>query len=126
MSTMTGLMMVCVMAGVILVGCAQKTVADNATQVIEQSKAQGPVEAQANFLMEQANALVSSKNYQEAMNVAHYVIANFKDKAPEAQKLLQDIQVNVQQMFQEKMGTVKKDVGAAAKDLNKTLGSFGK
>ena len=95
----------------IFTGCAQKPQAENAQQAIEQSKTKGSVEAQAQYLVSQANAFVNSQKFDEAIQSAKYVLANLDANSQEAKSVIEKATEQLKQMAQEKAAAVQKSLG---------------
>ena len=51
-------------------GCAQKPKSANSSEAIQQAKQLESVEAQVNYLIREANAFISSQQFDEAVNTA--------------------------------------------------------
>lgn len=97
-------------------GCAQQAPkAENSTQAIEQSKALPTTQEKVNYLVNQANAFVSSQNFDQAIETAKYILANLDAESQEAKKIIEKATADLKKMAEEKV-----------QDVKKTLGDFGK
>ena len=76
-----------VMSATLLTSCAQKPAA-NAQEAIQQSQSKGTPQQQADYLVGQANAFLSSKNYDQAMAVANHVLTNLDQNSQAAKNIL--------------------------------------
>lgn len=101
-----------VSVGVILAGCTKK--ADDSQQAIAQSKELKTVEAQADYLIGQANAFLSSKEFDDAIETARYVLSNLDKESEKAQAVIEMAKVEMQKAAESAVG-----------DMKKTLGNFG-
>ena len=114
MRKLTAVFAVVLLASVFVVfGCAKK--AANSQEAIENAKQMKTVEEQANYLVGQANAFVNSKNFDEAINTAKYVLANLDSNSQAAKDIVTKA---TEEMKKAAMGAVD--------DMKNKLGSFGK
>jgi len=75
-------------AGLLLVGCAQQKAASS-KEAIETAKAMETAEQKAAYLIQQAKAFYNSKDFQESVNIAQYIL-RYVDKDSQAAKDLLD------------------------------------
>ena len=109
-----------ILAGIVfvaaaVVGCSQQPKASSAGQAIEQSKAMSTTQEQAKYLVSQANAFVNSKNFDEAIQTAKYILANLDTNSAEAKSIIEKATAEVKKIAEQK-----------AEELKKSIGSFGK
>ena len=97
-----------------LVGCGQKP-AGNAQQAIEESKAKGSVQEQVNYLAGQAKAFVNSKNYDQAMTAANYILANLDNNSQVAKDILEKAKAELQKVAEAKVKELKSSFGGLGK-----------
>lgn len=102
---------VSLIGGLTVFGCAKR--AANSQEAISNAKSMKTVEEQVNYLVGQANGFVNSKNFDEAINTAKYVLANLDSNSQAAQ--------NIVTKATEEM---KKAAMGAVDDMKKKLGSF--
>ena len=102
-------------ASLTFAGCAQQPKAANASQAIEQSKSMKTVEEQAKYLVGQANAFVNSKDFDQAIQTAKYVLSNLNANSQEAKDVLEKATEEMKKMAMQK-----------AEEMKKSLGDFGK
>jgi len=89
-------------------GCAApKPKAATADQAIEQSKSVGDVQAQAQYLVGEANAFVNSQKFDEAIVTAKYVLANLDANSQEAKSVLEQATAEIKKMAEQKAGELK-------------------
>lgn len=81
------LIVVAVISGVMLCGCAQKEASSSAA--IQKSEAMAAVQDKVNYLIGQAKAFYNSKDFKEAINVAQYVLSRLDQNSQEAKNLLE-------------------------------------
>lgn len=101
-------------SGLVFSGCAQQQKAESSKEAIEIAKTMETVEQKADYLINQARAFYNSKEFQEAVNAAQYVL-RYLDKDSQAAKDL--------------LGKAKEALSSAAKaaadDVKKKLPGFG-
>lgn len=85
-------------------GCAQKTV--SVSEAIQNSQALKTVQEKVSYLVKQAEALYNSKQYQQAIDVAKYVLSNLDSKSLEAKALIQKATTQLQAAAQKAVGDV--------------------
>jgi hypothetical protein len=74
--------------GVMLAGCGpQKEASSQAA--IEKSKSMATVEEKADYLIKQAETFMNSKDFQQAVEVAQYVLAEVDKESVKAKDLLE-------------------------------------
>ena len=89
-------------------GCAkQQPQAATADQAIEQSKSQGSVDAQAKYLVSEANAFVNSQKFDEAIATAKYVLANLDANSQEAKSVIEKATAELKAMAEQKAQELK-------------------
>lgn len=110
-------MVVCV--GIVLVfsGCAKKAATSN--DAISQADTLKTLDEKVKFLVSQANDFLDSKQYQQAVNVAQYILSNFDKNSADAKSILQ----KATDMLKAEASKV---VDKAKSDVQNKLGSFGK
>ena len=111
--TLTILISAALIAGIGLMGCAQK--AASSSEAIELAKAKETVEQKVNYLVGQANAFVNSKEFDEAIKTAQYILSNLDKDSTAAQGIIEKAKEEM-----------KKAAQAAVDDVKSKLGSFGK
>ncbi len=95
--------------------CSQQPKSASASQAIEQSKALQTTDAQAKYLIDQANAFVNSKNFDEAIQTAKYVLANLDANSAEAKSILEKAAAEMKKVALQKAEEVKKSLGGLGK-----------
>lgn len=97
-----------------LIGCgAKKEVSSQ--QAIEKSKAMQTVEQKVNYLIGQTKAFMSSKEFDQAVATANYILRNLNANSQEAKNLLEKAK-----------NAIAAQAKSAAADVKKQFGSFGK
>lgn len=102
-------------SALILSSCSQPPKAANSEQAIEQSKTLKTPDEQAKYLVGQADAFVNSKEFNEAVETAQYVLANLDASSADAKKVLEEAAEEMKKVAMQK-----------ADELKKSLGNFGK
>jgi len=79
---------VAVCLSIALIGCgAQKEASSQAA--IQKSQSMATVQQKTDYLVGQARAFINSKNFDQAVNVAQYTLANVNNNSQEARALLE-------------------------------------
>ncbi|RJP61116.1 MAG: hypothetical protein C4541_02700 [Candidatus Auribacter fodinae] len=91
--------------GIMLSGCGEKKAASG-KEAIDISKTKGSVEQQVDYLVGQAKAFQKSEEYQEAINVAQYIIANLEKESDEAKKIIEQAKNDLAEKAKETAGAV--------------------
>jgi outer membrane PBP1 activator LpoA protein len=107
----------CLVLGLGLVGCAQQKAASSG-EAIEASKSMETVEQKVDYLVGQAKVFYNSKDFQQAVDVAQYILRSLDKDSQEAKNLLEKAKEALVAKAQEAVGT-------ATEDVKKKLGSFG-
>lgn len=105
-------LVICLGVGVILnAGCARK--AESAKEAIEQAKTLESVEQKVDYLLKQARAFYNSKEFQESIQIAQYVLSNLDKDSLQAKDLIEKAKAKLKEAAEQ-----------AADDVTKKL--FGK
>ena len=107
------LIAVSLIGGLAVFGCAKK--AANSQEAIATAKGMKTVDEQVNYLVGQANSFVNSKNFDDAISTAKYVLSNLDSNSQAAKDI-------VTKATEE----MKKAAMGAMGDMQKKMGSFGK
>ena len=100
-------------SGLLLVGCAQEK-AESSKEAIATAKAMETAEQKAAYLIQQAKAFYNSKDFQEAVNTAQYILRSVDKDSQAAKDLLQKAK--------DALASAAK---AAVEDAKKKLPGFG-
>lgn len=111
MKRLTLLLAAFVIVAATLVGCAQAPKSANSSEAIDYAKTLEGVEAQAKFLLKEAEAFVNSKQYDEAIKAAKYVISTYESEADAAKKILEDAQAELKKLAEAKADELKAKMG---------------
>ena len=109
-----GIIIVLLITSISLFGCGPKKEATS-QDAIEVAKAMETLEEKADYLIAQAKAFYNSKQFQDAINAAQYVL-NYLDKESEAAKSL----------LQKAKDALAAQAEKAADELKKSIGDFGR
>ncbi|MCK5179882.1 MAG: hypothetical protein KAR32_10160 [Candidatus Omnitrophica bacterium] len=96
--------------GFVALGCGQK--AKSSSEAIELSKAKATVEAQAKYLIQQANGFINSDQFDEAIKTAKYVLSNLDSKSTAAQGIIEKAQAELKEIANQKIQEVKGKLGS--------------
>ena len=110
-------MVACVGMVLVFSGCAKKAATSN--DAISQADAFNTVNEKVKYLVSQANAFVSSKQYDQAISVAQYILSDLDKSSAEAKGILQKATEQLKAEATKALGTVQSDVKSK-------LGTFGK
>ena len=100
----------------VVTGCQKpQPTAANSSQAISQAEAMQTTEDKAKYLIDQANAFIATKQYEEAITTAQYVLSNVKADSQEAKAVLEkaanELKNNVQQTASQAQEGVNKMLG---------------
>lgn len=96
--------------GFVALGCGQK--AKSSSEAVELSKAKATVESQAKYLIQQANGFLNSKQFDEALNTAKYVLSKLDANSIEAKNIIEEAKKKLEKIALEKMNEVKGKIGS--------------
>lgn len=91
-------------------GCGQR--AQNSQEAIELSKAKATVEAQAQFLVQQANSFINSDNFDEAIKTAKYILSELDSNSTAAKGIIEKAQAELKKLAEKKLQDVKGKLGS--------------
>ena len=100
-----------------LTGCGKK--AASGSEAIEASKTMQTVEQKVSYLVGQAQTLYNSKEFQEAVNLAQYVLTYLDKESQQAKDLLEKAK-------QALVAKAKEAVGSAAEGITNKISNLGK
>jgi len=103
---------------VMLAGCAQKPESTDSKQAISNAQKLQDVQAQAQYLIKEANAFLNSQQFDQAINTAKYVLANLDKNSQEAQSIIEQAQAKLKALAEQK-------VDEAASSVKNALGGLG-
>lgn len=98
----------------LLAGCGPKK-ADSPSQALQAAKALKTADEQINYLIGQANAFYSSKEYKQSIEIAQYVLRELDKNSSQAKAIIEKAKAQLESAAK-----------SAAGDLQKNLGTFGK
>ena len=96
--------------GFVALSCGQK--AKSSSEAIELSKDKTSVEAQTKHLVLQANGFLNSKQFDEAVNTAKYVLRKLDANSIEAKKIIEEAKKKLEKIALENMSEVKGRIGS--------------
>ncbi len=97
-------------------GCSKpQPTAATSSEAISQSESLQTADAKARYLVDQANAFIAGKQYNDAMQTAQYVLSNVKADSEEAKAALEKAASKLKDSAQEMAST-------AQGEMNKMLG----
>jgi|WetSurMetagenome_2_1015567.scaffolds.fasta_scaffold185368_1 hypothetical protein len=98
-------MIFCLSCGLVLgAGCTKKSVSAN--EAIQTSQTLKSVEEKAGYLMKQAEAFYNSKEFQQAIQTAQYVLSNVDKNSQSAKDLIEKAKVQLKEAAQKAAGDV--------------------
>lgn len=86
-------------------GCTQK--AANSSEAIQAAQAKQTVDQKVSYLVSQANAFVSSKEFDEAIKTAQYILSNLDKDSAAAQSIIEKAKAEMQKAAQAAVSDVK-------------------
>lgn len=90
-------------------GCAQKEASSSAA--IDKSQAMATVKQKVDYLASQAKAFINSKQYDQAVSVAQYILSNLDSNSQTARSLLEKAKSALAAQAKAKMEEAKKNFG---------------
>lgn len=87
-------------------GCAKK--AGSSSEAIQSSQSLKTVQEKANYLMNQAQSFYNSKEFQQTVETAQYVLSNLDKNSQQAKDLIEKAKVQLQAAAQKAMGDASK------------------
>ena len=99
--------------GLVISGCAQQK-AESSKAAIETAKAMETAKEKADYLMAQAKAFYNSKEFQQAIDIAQYILT-FLDKDSQAAK----------DLLEKAKDALVAQAGGAIEDIKKGFSGFG-
>ena len=97
----------------LLLGCVSK--AASSSEAVKQAETMQTVEQKTNYLISQANAFLNSKDYEDAVNTAKYVLANLDKESKQAMDILEKAKAKLAEAATGMMADMKKSVSGIAK-----------
>jgi len=91
------------------IGCAPKPTTANSKEAIAQAKGLETVEDQAQYLIGEAKAFISSKKFQESVNIAQYVLSNLDKNSTDAKSLLEKAKAGLKVEVEKRVEEAKKE-----------------
>lgn len=101
---------VSLIAALMAFGCGQR--AQSSGEAIELSKAKATVEAQAKYLIQQANSFINSDNFDEAIKTAKYVLSNLDADSTAANDIIVKAKEGLKKLAEQKLQDVKGKLGS--------------
>lgn len=93
-----------------IVGCAEKPKAADSKEAIQQAKQLQTVEEQVKHLVQEANGFINSKQFDEAVNTAKYILSNLDKESLEAKTILEKAQAELKKMAEAKAEELKRSL----------------
>ena len=117
MKKIFGVVLVCfIVLAVAMTGCAQTAPKSTSSQeAITQAQALTTVPEKVKYLVGQANAFLNSKQFDQAINTAQYILSNLDASSLDAKSIIEKAKAELQKAGQK-----------ALSDVTGKLGSFGK
>lgn len=101
-------------ASLVLIGCgAKKEVSGSAA--IDKSKTMATVQQKVDYLAGQAKAFINSKEYDQAVSVAQYILSNLDSNSQQARSLLEQAKSDLAAQAKAKLEEVKKQFSGFGK-----------
>ena len=99
----------CLFVGFTAIGCGQKAV--SGTAAIDNAKNMETVQEKATYLMSQAEAFYKSDDFQSAVDIAQYVLAQVDSKNADAKDLLTKAKAALTDQAKQALDKVSTNVG---------------
>ena len=102
---------VCMVFGIALIGCGQEKAASS-NEAIDVAKAMETAKEKADYLIGQAKAFYNSKEFQQAVDVAQYVLRYVDKDSSQAKDLLEKAKNSLAEAAKAGVEGAKKSLGA--------------
>jgi hypothetical protein len=102
---------------IFVVGCAQQPESENASGAIAAAKKLENVEAQVNYLVKEANAFISSEQFDEAINSAKYILKELDAESIQAKSIIEKAQVELKAYAEKKAAEAKAELAKKMESL---------
>ncbi len=104
----------CFVLSVVGLGCGTKPAASS-KEAITASAAFKTAQEKVNYLIAQAKAFYNAKDFQQAVDLAQYVLRYVDTNSQEAKSLLEKAKAELAAMAQKKVSDFKKNLGVTTK-----------
>lgn len=105
---------VCVALGLVVTGCGEKK-AESSSEAIEVAKAMETTEEKVDYLVGQAKAFYGSKEFQDVVGAAQYILRYLDKDSQEAQNLLEKARDQLTAAAKEVLKAAEKNLGDFSK-----------
>ena len=114
MRYLASLILVCLIASWVgLFGCAKK--AASSQEAIQNSQSMQTTQQKVDYLTQQGNAFINSKEYQQAMDVAQHILTNLDKNSQAAKDILEKAKADLAAAAQKAASDVKNSLGGMLK-----------
>jgi len=100
----------CLFSGLLLLGCGAKKSASS-NEAIQLSKTLQTAQQKVDYLVGQAKAFYNSKDFQQAVDIAQYVLAYVDKNSTQAKSLLEKAKEQLTALAQQKAAELKSKFG---------------
>lgn len=98
---------ICLSLGIFAIsGCAKKAASSN--EAIQNAESLATVQEKANYLVQQAEAFYNSKEFQQAIQTAQYVLSNLDKDSQPAKNLIEKAKAQLEAIAKKTMGDASK------------------
>ena len=97
----------CLILSVAVAGCGVKK-AESSRAAIDESKALATTQEKVDFLVGQAKAFYNSKQFQDAVDIAQYILRYLDKDSPQAKQLLENAKEQLTQAAQSALQEAQK------------------
>jgi hypothetical protein len=110
----TGFLAVMALSGLVLYGCGRGGTppAANSAQAVQTSKTIESKPDQINYLLGQATHFLDSKEYQQALDTANYILTKLDSNSDSAKTVVMKAKSGLQKTAQSAVTDIKKKLGA--------------
>ena len=107
------LVVLALIVGAGLYGCAKK--AASSQEAINNAQALQTTQQKIDYLVQQANAFIDSKEFQSAIDTAQYILANLDKNSQQAQSIIQKAKTQLEAAAKAAVADVQKNLGGILK-----------
>ncbi len=105
-----------ILTGTIVSGCAQK--AETPSAAIETSKTYKTIPEQADYINNQANDFLKSQEYNQALELAQYVLVNLDKNSSQAHAIVEKAKTELQKAAGQMVNEAKDTMNSLGSQLN--------
>jgi hypothetical protein len=107
MKKVFSLVLACAVCFLFLIGCSSIKKADSDSQAISIAKGMDTIQQQKDYLISQAKVFYKSKEFQQAVNIAQYILNNIDKEFQPAKDLAEEAKAKIQETLDNQIDKIK-------------------